>query len=134
MSNEWRSPIRGSRVLVVEDDFLVGEELRAELERLGAEVVGPVHRSSEALALVTGEAAIDCATVDVSLGEETCFPVADALRDRGIPFVFVTGYTRFVPPARFQDVPCCTKPVEAEHIAAALVDEDEGGSGARTGS
>lgn len=112
--------LEGVRVMVVEDDALIGLDLQDQLETLGARVIGPVPRVSMALEILADAERIDCATLDVSLGKERVFAVADELRERGIPFVFVTSYCRIMLPDEYQDVPCCGKPFDARHVAAAL--------------
>ena len=80
----------GARVLLVEDDFLIGLELAAILSDAGAEVVGPVQTVESALALAA-KVSFSAAILDIRLGERTAAPVARALADRGVPFLFYTG-------------------------------------------
>jgi hypothetical protein len=63
---------------------------------------------------------LDGAILDINLGGEMAFPVADALMARGIPFIFATGYDAQVIPLRFTDVKRCEKPMASEQICAAL--------------
>ena len=81
----------GLRVLVVEDEMMVSMLIEDMLSELGCQVVGPASRLDEALALAK-DADIDCAVLDVNLGGQPIFPVADLLRERGCPFAFATGY------------------------------------------
>ena len=111
--------LAGLRLLVVEDDYMIADELRQELSRAGAVVVGPVATAAEALALVAA-GGLDGAVLDVNLAGERGFAVADALRARGVPFVFATGYDRSVIPAAYADVPYCEKPAGARKVARAL--------------
>lgn len=83
--------LKGARVLVVEDEFMVAALLGDTLNALGCEVVGPAAEVGEALALLEREA-IDAAVLDVNIGGEMVFPVADALAARELPFVFATAY------------------------------------------
>ena len=76
----------GVRILVVEDNFLAAEVVRDRLESGGCTVVGPVGRIADALQLAEHEA-LDGAILDVNLNGEWCFPIAVALRQRGVPFV-----------------------------------------------
>ncbi|HSV01758.1 MAG TPA: response regulator [Phenylobacterium sp.] len=81
----------GLRVLVVEDEMMVSMLIEDMLGELGCLVVGPASRLDEAMALAR-DADIDCAVLDVNLGGQPIFPVADLLRERGRPFAFATGY------------------------------------------
>ena len=85
------SSIAGLRVLVVEDEMMVSMLIEDMLSELGCQVVGPASRLDEAMALVEG-AEMDCAVLDVNLGGQPIFPLADMLRQRGLPFAFATGY------------------------------------------
>ena len=81
----------GLRVLVVEDEMMVSMLIEDMLGELGCKVVGPASRLDEAMALVE-EADLDCAVLDVNLGGQPIFPLADLLRSKGAPFAFATGY------------------------------------------
>jgi CheY-like chemotaxis protein len=85
------SDLAGLRVLVVEDEMMVSMLIEDMLDDLGCKVVGPASRLDEALALA-GEAELDCAVLDVNLGGQSIFPLADFLRAKGAPFAFATGY------------------------------------------
>lgn len=77
---------------MVEDDYVTAEDMKAELEGLGAEVLGPVPDLAGALDQLASRPAPDDAILDINLGGEMVFPLADLLRERHIPFVFATGY------------------------------------------
>jgi DNA-binding response OmpR family regulator len=79
------------RVLLVEDEPMIAFALEDMVVELGYAVVGPAYRLTEALELAAREE-FDLAVLDVNLNEQHSFPVADLLRDRGIPFLFATGY------------------------------------------
>jgi CheY-like chemotaxis protein len=83
--------LSGRRILVVEDEALIALDLQGMLDQRGATVVGPAATVSEALKTIT-ENQIDCALLDLKLGDETADPVAAALKQRAIPTVFVTAY------------------------------------------
>jgi CheY-like chemotaxis protein len=113
------------RILVVEDEYLIAAELADLLQQSGAEVVGPVGSVPQALALIAErKTEIDGATLDVNLRGTPVFPVADALRTLGIPFVFCTGYDTEKIPSAYRSEPCCTKPIDSallmKHLAAQL--------------
>lgn len=108
------------RVLVVEDDYLLADELVFNLLEAGATVLGPLGSVQEALALIDAEADIDSAVLDANLHGESVFAVADRLLERHVPFVFTTGYDAGVFPARFEQVARCEKPVNFEKLSQAL--------------
>ena len=83
--------LEGLRVLVVEDEMMVSMLIEDMLAELGCQVVGPASRLDEALELAR-DAELDCAVLDVNLGGQPIFPLADVLRQRGLPFAFATGY------------------------------------------
>ena len=111
------SPLVGLRVLVVEDELLLALDLQAILEEAGCKVIGPAMRVDQALQRIAEEV-IEAAVLDVNLGHETVFPVADALAERRLPFVFLSGYDRDTLPERFHDRPLLGKPYS---ISALLV-------------
>ena len=102
----------GRRILIVEDEYLVAMDLAMTLERLGAEVIGPAGSVGEALDLLATDSIPDGGVLDINLGGERVWPVAARLRDRGVPFVFVSGYDNSLVPGDFADVPRCAKPVD----------------------
>ncbi len=105
--------VEGSRILLVEDEYIVAMEIADSLSDMGAEVLGPIARVPEVLAfLATAEPAPDAAILDVNLGGEMVYPVADVLIARGIPFVFTTGYDRSALDAAYADFARCEKPID----------------------
>lgn len=112
--------LRSRRVLVVEDEYMVAEDMQMELESLGAEVIGPAASVDEALAML-GENEVEFAIIDVNLGGELAFPVADALKTRGVHFVFTTGYDQSALPLRYAGFPRCEKPIDMRRLTALLM-------------
>lgn len=108
------------RVLVVEDEYFLAADMVQALEDLGAEVVGPVPTRDRAVALLASDENIDAAVLDINLQGEDVFPVADACSERGIPFVFATGYDQSVVPARYDGVRRWEKPFDPAVLARAL--------------
>ncbi|CCM78488.1 response regulator [Rhizobium mesoamericanum] len=109
----------GMRVLIVEDEYFLADETRRRLQDLGATVVGPAAKVSRALDLIAREH-IDAAIIDVYLGDELAFAVADELEERGISFVFATGYDPSSMPGKYKRFALCVKPIELERVAVAL--------------
>ena len=108
--------LSGRRVLVVEDEYFLADEIDRALRAAGAAVLGPVPSVEAALGLMqTGELP-DIATIDINLGGEMAYPVADELLARGVPFLFTTGYDQTSLPERHAAVRRLEKPVEARTI------------------
>ena len=112
-------PLAGRCVLVVEDEFLLADEMCALIERFGGEVMGPASTTDAALGLLSARAP-DLALLDVNLSGNRVYPVADALREGGIPFAFTTGYDRRLIDARFRNVPHLEKPFSAPALLTVL--------------
>lgn len=113
--------LRDRRILIVEDEYLLANDLHDALRGVGATVLGPVPSVAAALSMIAGEVMIDAAVLDINLRGEMVFAVADALRARGVPFAFATGYDQAALPARFADAPRVEKPLKGRQIKAALV-------------
>lgn len=113
--------LSGARILVVEDEFFLATDLERGLRRAGAEVVGPFGRARQASEAL-GETAIDAAILDINLGGEMVFPLADELVTAAVPFVFTTGYDEAIIPARFDSVPRFVKPIDLDRTLQALLE------------
>ncbi len=110
--------IQGLKLLIVEDALLLALELEAGLSEAGAEVLGSAADVGEAMRMVN--LPIDAAVLDANLNGASVLPVAQALSNRGIPFVFATGYgDDKMLPAGF-DAPVIRKPYDVTQVAAAL--------------
>jgi DNA-binding response OmpR family regulator len=112
------SALWGRTILVAEDEILLGLELVDELQDRGAIPIGPTPSVERAITAIQNEP-LDAALLNVFLRGQIAFPVADALRARNIPFLFVTGNDAFVR-EHFPDVPAHPKPYEMATIVAAL--------------
>jgi DNA-binding response OmpR family regulator len=114
-------PASGLRVLVVEDESMIAMLLEVMLADFGCEMIGPVGRVGKALAMAQREP-LDIAILDVNVNGEEVYPVAAALARRGIPFVFVTGYSkhRLRPP--YDDRPMLQKPFRRRDVYAVLAE------------
>lgn len=101
----------GARILIVEDDFVIGLDMRTLLEDAGFETIGPVGTPQDALHRIARDQP-NAAFLDGNLNGEKVEAVAQCLRGRSIPFAFVTGYNREHLPPGFDDVPKVRKPFE----------------------
>ena len=109
-----------ARILIVEDDALLGLDLKGHLERAGFSVLGPAASASKALVLLA-QAGCDAAILDVHLGRgQTSEPVAQELRSRGTPFVTVTPYSHEHQPEAYSGFPVLSKPVRPLDVIAEL--------------
>ena len=113
----------GKRLLIVEDEYLVADEARRSLGKLGAEVVGPVSNVAEGMELVQ-IGGVDAAILDVQLDGEVVFPLADLLENLSIPFVFATGADPSIVAGRYSAYVICEKPMHLDSIAKALFAPD----------
>ena len=114
------SVLEGKCILIVEDEALLGYTLADELNTLGCSTKGPFTRVATALEAVRREE-FDAAILDVNLNGEFVYPVADELKARGIPFVFLTGYVQSGFPERFQACPHLLKPYNPMLLERELV-------------
>lgn len=120
MTGDRKAGPNGHRILVVEDEFLIADDIAASLEELGYAVVGPTASVGGALALIR-EGSIEAALLDANLDGEGSGPIADELSNRGIPFVVVTGYgERALENDRLQRAPRVTKPFATRELADRL--------------
>jgi DNA-binding response OmpR family regulator len=119
IGKEKLSPANGMRILVVEDWWVVAEELRARLERLQCQVVGPVPTLQKAVRLAESEK-LDGAILDVDLNGNRVYPVADVLIRRGIPFIFATGFDSPHVSSHYQGIPQLRKPYSFEELESAV--------------
>lgn len=107
------------RVLLVEDDAIVGMMMRDILLEHGLFVVGPCCSLAETMSTL-GATEIDCAVLDLNLAGESVHPAAELLLERGIPFLFVTGYGRESIDEKFSAVPVLQKPIIREGLEQQL--------------
>jgi len=112
--------LEGKSILLVEDEYLLVQDMAQAFLAAGAGIVGPASTVAEALRLMAAAPKLDAAVLDINLRGEMVYPLADILTARHIPFVFATGYDREIIPQRFDGKLRCEKPVQVEQVASAL--------------
>lgn len=105
----------GAKVLVVEDEMTIVLVIEETLLALGAHVVGPASRLDSALRLASEEA-IDAAILDVNIRGGNSYAVADILVERGVPFLFCSGYSDWALEERHRDRPRLSKPYSSSEL------------------
>ena len=113
--------LAGRKVLLVEDDFFVADEIVRTLAEGGADVVGPAVSVQGALELIDRSAPLDGAVLDVNLNGEKVYPVADALAERGVPFVFATSCSKEMIPRRYAAVTSCGSRRSAQDCSSTVL-------------
>ena len=117
--NEQR--LAGLSILILEDEYILADEAQSLLLLAGAEVVGPFGTAAEAL-LAAALHRPDCALIDLHLGAGLDFGPARALRRRGVPLVFFTGYDTAVIPPDLRDERFVEKPVFMASIVEVIAE------------
>ena len=115
--------LRNRRVLIVEDEPIVGLLLYDEMVDAGAEAIGPAATLEEAfwLARVSLEdGGLDAAILDDYLGDERVLPLADWLKEQGVPFLFASGYGSAMERVGHRDAPALVKPFSSDQLIAAV--------------
>jgi two-component sensor histidine kinase len=110
----------GRRFLVVEDEPLIGLDIVAALESAKADVEGPVTTVEKACELIE-QSRFDGVLLDANLHGDPVDLIADALSQRDIPFVFVTGYSGNALPEAFRAIPVLSKPCSSEQVIEAAI-------------
>lgn len=112
--------LAGRRILVVEDEVILAMEIVAEIEDNNGVVLGPVATLDAGIAALQ-EQRPDACIVNINLGREKVYNLADLLIDEDVPFVFASSEPRAAIPDRFNDIPLHTKPINMVEAAAALM-------------
>ncbi|KRB49268.1 Crp/Fnr family transcriptional regulator [Rhizobium sp. Root708] len=115
-----REALAGKRILLVEDDYFTVTELSSRLAEMEVVVVGMSPTVAQALEMIASTPDLDGAILDINLGGEMVFPVADELERQGLPFVFATAYAPEIVPARHADKIVLRKPLDDEGLALGL--------------
>jgi DNA-binding response OmpR family regulator len=119
MTSTRASGLAGKRILIVEDEFYLADDLARAIQKCGAEVVGPVGSLRDAQEVLE-DTRIDSAILDFNLKGEMAFPIADRLQTDGIPFVIASGYTGAAIPDRFKSAPHIEKPFDTAAVLQSI--------------
>lgn len=117
--------LAGCRILVVEDEYLLAIGIADEIEDHGGIVVGPMTTLDDGIRALE-EHKPDAAIVNINLGPDKVYPLADQMRAKDVPFVFASSEDRAAIPDRFNDVPLHSKPISMVNAAAALMRTSRG--------
>jgi len=120
-TSEHNPQLKDLRVLVVEDEALIALQLEDMLMELGCAVIGPASRVGRALELLDGEP-VEAAVLDLNIAGELVYPVADELRSRGLPYIFVTGYGTSGLSEPYRSRPILEKPFARRELLRAMLD------------
>lgn len=114
-----RDPLKGKRILVVEDDYFIAADLTRALQRDQMIVIGPVASVTQANETLADNAP-DAAILDIELGNKTSYGLADRLMEEQVPVLFVTGYDGWHLPEPYLSQPRLTKPAGDKELISAL--------------
>lgn len=114
-------PLWRRNILVVEDEFLIADDVAALLREKGANVIGPASSLPEGMRLAGDTQTIDAAVLNIDLAGVPVFPLADELRRRGVRIMFLTGYGDSQIPNEYAAIPCCEKPTGPACVIDELV-------------
>jgi two-component sensor histidine kinase/CheY-like chemotaxis protein len=121
-ARDLAASLSGRRILVVEDEALIAGQIESLLVGKGCLVSGPVPGLDGALALARSEP-LDAAILDVNLSGSRSEAVANALRERAIPLIVLTGYADGGLSAAFHGAPVVAKPFDDEALLNILAHE-----------
>jgi CheY-like chemotaxis protein len=110
--------LKGLRILIVEDDWLLSKLAEDTVAELGCVVSGTAASVDEALAAINSPHSFDCVILDVRLGQEIAGDIAGKLISKNIPFIVCSGYSISAPGP---NIPVVAKPYSPESLATALL-------------
>ena len=110
---------RGVRLLIVEDEYFLAQDLADHFQSLGVKVLGPAGTVADALDILKSHE-VEGAVLDVNLRGQRVYPVADVLLQKDVPFVFASGYGGELEPDAYTHVPRCIKPVDFAVLSRTL--------------
>ena len=119
MASDEERPLKGRRILVIEDSPVVAPFTAEVLEELGCEVVGPAPNMAVARELIEA-GGFDAAMMDVHIRGERVFPLCETLSAISVPFLLTSGYADWSIPEKWEDAPRLQKPYTLDNVRDAL--------------
>lgn len=110
----------GAKLLILEDEFLIAEDLAYGPRREGIGVLGPYNSIDGAIEALSGNEPIGAAILDLNIRGRVAFDLAEKLNERNIPFIFYTGYDSVIVPEKFRKIGRVRKPADWREIKRAL--------------
>jgi len=111
--------LAGQTILVVEDEYILADDVAGALSDIGATIIGPLGDLEEAMRAVSKNT-LAGAALDVNIRGGTIYPLAKELQSRGIPFIFMTGYGQHAILPEYQHVARCEKPFDVKVLVSKL--------------
>lgn len=109
------------KVLVVEDEMMIAMLIEDMLDELGCKLVGPATNVPRALELI-GKERVEVAVLDLNLDGKDTYAIADALRQKNVPFIFAIGYGSTGMRPEYGERPVLQKPFQAKDLETALAE------------
>lgn len=128
-SDDGQRALAGGKLLIVEDEYLIAQDLAYGPQREGIDVLGPYYSIDSAIDVLHTTNDIGAAILDLNIHGRIAFDLAEKLAERNIPFIFYTGYESVIVPEKFRKVGRVRKPAEWSEIKRALFDAQEAGRG-----
>lgn len=117
MSN---TDLAGRRILVVEDEFILSLDICEQIEACGGVVVGPAATLACGHALLQDEPKPDGGILNIRIGHQLVYPLADTLIEAGVPIIFASSESKASVPVDYAGVPLVRKPVNMMRLAGQL--------------
>ncbi|TGN60127.1 response regulator [Paracoccus liaowanqingii] len=122
--------LAGRRILVVEDEFILSLEICRQISDCGGVVVGPSSTLDGGYMLLKEKPLPDGGILNIRLGNDTSYPLADDLLAACVPIIFASSEDRATIPGRYANVPLVAKPINMVIVAEKLFPVPKNGSSA----
>lgn len=119
-ADEAVKALAGNKLLIVEDEYLIGQDLAYGPQREGIDILGPYASTASAIDVLQKTENVGAAILDLNISGHIAFDLAEKLAERNIPFIFYTGYQSVIVPDKFRAVRRVRKPAEWPEIKKAL--------------